>query len=224
MSVQNGVVQNGSAVIQYTLCTPTNGACGNPSNSWHADQFWCPVYGQPKNLAGSVSLLVGSSGWGSIPVATSNGDGTFPVTDSPAPQFNDYASQQNAWRLTGDFDGNGTTDSVALNSAWNSWSTLPLALSNGDGSFTVTNASTPDFSGWAHTLGVIPYIGDFDGDGRSDIALIPRDRHAGWSTLPIAFSNDDGTFTVQNQAIDGHFLEDGDAKAGSGDVVWTKHY
>jgi hypothetical protein len=43
MSVQSGVVKNGSAVVQYTLCSPTNGACGNPSNQWHPDQFWCPA-------------------------------------------------------------------------------------------------------------------------------------------------------------------------------------
>lgn len=43
LSVQNGVVKNGSAVVQYSLCTDTNGACGNPSNQWHADQFWCPA-------------------------------------------------------------------------------------------------------------------------------------------------------------------------------------
>jgi hypothetical protein len=43
MSVQGGVVKNGQAVVQYTLCTPTNGACGNPSNWWHEDQFWCPA-------------------------------------------------------------------------------------------------------------------------------------------------------------------------------------
>jgi hypothetical protein len=43
MSVQNGVVANGSPVIQYSLCEPTNNACGNPANAWHADQFWCPV-------------------------------------------------------------------------------------------------------------------------------------------------------------------------------------
>lgn len=43
MSVQNGVVKNGSGVVQYSLCSPASNACGNPSYAWHADQFWCPV-------------------------------------------------------------------------------------------------------------------------------------------------------------------------------------
>lgn len=43
MSVQGGVVKNGQTVVQYTLCTPTNGACGSPANWWHEDQFWCPA-------------------------------------------------------------------------------------------------------------------------------------------------------------------------------------
>ncbi len=43
MAVQGGVPSNGAHVIQYDLCTPTNGKCGNPSNAWHPDQFWCPV-------------------------------------------------------------------------------------------------------------------------------------------------------------------------------------
>ncbi|HVT09637.1 MAG TPA: hypothetical protein VHO67_19385 [Polyangia bacterium] len=43
MSVAGGVPNNGAHVVQYDLCTPTNGKCGNPSHAWHPDQFWCPV-------------------------------------------------------------------------------------------------------------------------------------------------------------------------------------
>lgn len=42
MSVRNGVVQNGSQVDQWPMCEPGSDACGNPSNAWHPDQFWCP--------------------------------------------------------------------------------------------------------------------------------------------------------------------------------------
>jgi hypothetical protein len=40
-------------------------------------------------------------------------------------------------------------------------------------------------------------IGDFNGDGRADIALVRG--MPGWNTIPVAFSNGDGTFTVTNQ-------------------------
>jgi hypothetical protein len=38
-------------------------------------------------------------------------------------------------------------------------------------------------------------VGDFNGDGRTDIALIGG---TGWQSIPVAFSNGDGTFTVTN--------------------------
>ena len=40
--------------------------------------------------------------------------------------------------------------------------------------------------------------GDFNGNGLTDIALIRQT--PGWSTIPIAFANGDGTWTVTNGA------------------------
>lgn len=42
LSVYQGNVKNGSAAIIWPLCQPNSLDCGNPSNAWHADQFWCP--------------------------------------------------------------------------------------------------------------------------------------------------------------------------------------
>jgi hypothetical protein len=39
--------------------------------------------------------------------------------------------------------------------------------------------------------------GDFDHDGKWDIALTGGD---GWNTVPVAFSNNDGTFRVTNKS------------------------
>jgi len=41
------------------------------------------------------------------------------------------------------------------------WSTLPVAFSGGDGSFTVTNREVGDFAGWSATPGVVTMAGDF---------------------------------------------------------------
>src|SRR3954447_4655442 len=67
----------------------------------------------------SISLI-GGAGWTTAPVAISNGDGTFEVTNDQVlsgsgSNFDSYASQTTVFRLTGDFDGNGTTDWVVLN-------------------------------------------------------------------------------------------------------------
>jgi len=50
----------------------------------------------------------------------------------------------------------------------------------------------------AAQAGVSILPGDFDNDGRTDIALTGG---SGWSTLPIAFSNGDGTFRVTNATV-----------------------
>jgi len=47
----------------------------------------------------------------------------------------------------------------------------------------------------AATSGVRALVGDFNGDGRTDIALTGV---ADWASIPVAFSNGDGTFQVKN--------------------------
>jgi hypothetical protein len=54
--------------------------------------------------------------------------------------------------------------------------------------------------GWATEPGAKPVAGDFDGDGRTDIALTGG---SGWSSIPVAFSNGDGSFRVTNGNVDG---------------------
>lgn len=77
------------------------------------------------------------------------------------------------------------------------WNTIPVAFSNGDGNWTVTNQNAGPFGTWAAAAGAKVIAGDFNGNGRTDIALtgVP-----GLNTLPVAFSNGDGTWTVTNQS------------------------
>jgi hypothetical protein len=79
---------------------------------------------------------------------------------------------------------------------------VPVAFSHGDGTFGVANASSVDFAGWAAVPGVTARTGDFDGDGRTDIALVRGPNTPWWYTLPVAFSNGDGTFRVTNTPAD----------------------
>jgi hypothetical protein len=94
----------------------------------------------------------------------------------------------------GDFNGDGRDDIALIgNSAWH---TIPVAFSDGSGAFFITNNDVGSFAAWAALPGVKRLVGDFNGDGRADIALVnvPTNMTAG--TIPIAFSNGDGTFRV----------------------------
>ena len=140
--------------------------------------------------------LTGVAGWNTLPVALSNGDGSYVVSNLGIGDFATWASTPGVKIVTGDFDGDGRTD-VALTGV-PGWNTLPTALSNGNGSFTVTNTYIGDFATWSASNGVKVITGDFNGDRRTDVALTGV---SGWASLPVAFSNGNGSYSVTNNAI-----------------------
>lgn len=141
--------------------------------------------------------LVGGEGWFTVPVAFSNGDGTFTVTNTPVDSFPGSATAPGAQVVAGDVNGDGRADLIAAGGS--GWFTIPVALSNGDGSFTTSNAANALFPGWATAPGAKLLAGDVDGDHRTDLILTGG---AGWFTIPVAFSSGDGTFDVTNGAVD----------------------
>ena len=170
----------------------------NPNASefaaWAASPGVTVVTGDFSGNGRTDIALTGVSGWASIPVAFSNGDGTWTVTNQPAPDFAAYAASPGVTVVTGDFSGNGRTD-IALTGV-SGWASIPVAFSNGDGTWTVTNQPAPDFAAYAASPGVTVVTGDFSGNGRTGIALTGV---SGWASIPVAFSNGDGTWTVTNQ-------------------------
>jgi hypothetical protein len=153
---------------------------------------------QPTPLPGTRGddlALLGGAGQ-TLPVAFSNDNGAFTVTDYPVGDFATHARTANVKRLSGDFNRDGRTDYALVGGA--GWTSIPVAMSRGNGDFTITNAYVGSFGGWAATQNVTPLVGDFDRDGDADIALTGG---AGWASLPIAFSNGNGTFDITNHYI-----------------------
>lgn len=140
--------------------------------------------------------LTGPTGWASIPVAFSNGNGTFNVTNSTVSSFPGFATAPSAKLFTGDFNGDGFTDLSLVGGT--GWASIPVAFSNGNGTFNVTNSSVVDFPSFATTAGVKIFAGDYNGDGRTDFAATGP---LGWASVPVAFSNGNGTFSVTNFSI-----------------------
>jgi hypothetical protein len=172
-----------------------------------------------------IALTGGSSNgtpWKSIPVAFSNGDGTFRVTNASAIEFALDATQGAAKPVSGDFDGDGKSDIALTGGSSNGvpWTSIPVAFSNGDGSFRITNVSVADFGGYATQGAAKPVSGDFDGDGKGDIALTGGSSNGvPWTSIPVAFSNGDGSFRVANASVSnfGGYATQGSAKPVAGD-------
>ncbi len=127
---------------------------------------------------GRTDLICNDATDNSHKVAFSQGDGSF--------------AEQTTWatggwcapsRLqTGDFDGDRRTDLLCRGTGANANKYI-VAMSNGDGSFTQASWVGPFCSTSSFTLG------DFDGDGKTDLAC---NDSAGNHT--VAFSNGDGSF------------------------------
>jgi FG-GAP-like repeat len=146
-----------------------------------------------------VALIRWEAGWKTIPVAFANGDGSWRISNSDVGDFAGWAATPGVYVLTGDFDGDTRTDVALIRRAGGGWKTMPVAFANGDGSWRITNSDVGDFAGWAATPGVYVLTGDFDGDTRTDVALIRRE--AGWKTMPVAFANGDGSWRITNSDI-----------------------
>ncbi len=141
--------------------------------------------------------LVGLPGWTSIPIAKSIGSGSFSVVNVPSGMngaLNSLAMVTGAYAVAGNFDGGANGDDIALVGGAG-WTTTPMGFSNRNGTFNHVNNPITDFQAWSRAAGARALVGDFDSDDDADIALTGV---AGWTTLPVAYSARNGSFSVVN--------------------------
>jgi hypothetical protein len=124
----------------------------------------------PNFNSGDVSVLLGS------------GDGSF----QPQRRFNGVASPDAV--VTGDFNGDGKTDSVVLQDfAQGSVSKIGVLIGRGDGTFL-----PPVYYSTVFIQGAGPMVvGDFSGKGHLDVIVFSKNE----SIAQIFHGNGDGTFT-----------------------------
>jgi len=180
---------------------------GDFNGDGKTDILWCNVFN--------------GSGWcsSSSPIWMSNGDGTFASGNLTVP--NTYIP------FLGDFNGDGKTDILWCNpygagcyAAANSSANPQLWTSNGDGTFATSTLNSTLYA-------YAPYLGDFNGDGKTDVLWCNADIH-GWcyTNSVLWMSKGDGTFvpiTIANPSQYVPYPADfnGDGKT---DILWCNPY
>ena len=140
--------------------------------------------------------VTGGTSFSGIRLAISRSGGQFSIYDNPDPYFSMWARTAGAKVLTGDFNRDGATD-IAITGA-PGWASVPVATSLGNGTFAVSNVQNPQFAGWASLPGVRAIVGDFNGDGYSDIALTGG---VGWGTIVVGLGIGAGFFAPTTWAV-----------------------
>jgi hypothetical protein len=137
------------------------------------------------NNSGKLGLAVLNATNGFIPILLGNGDGTFTPSNAPA-----YSPGLGLNTLAAaDFLGNGNLD-LTVTASPNG--PLNILLGCGDGAF--NQAPIPE-QGYLPTSSMAA-VGDFNGDGKLDLAVTSAGYTGPQDVVNIFLGNGDGTFTA----------------------------
>lgn len=137
------------------------------------------------NNSGKPGLAVAGFQSSDVTILQGNGSGAF----TPASTFAYTQNFPTVGLASGDFNGDGNLDLAA--SSGGSGLAIVVLLGYGDGAFNRVPSSP---FGLSHAVSSIA-VGDFNGDGKLDLALSGSDLSTGAGSLTIFLGNGDGTFT-----------------------------
>ena len=167
---------------------------------------WLPLQGvevHPGDYNGDglmdLALLRRVSGWGSLPVAFAQPDGTFHITNYDMTStyqrsFLQWMTHTNVEVVQGDFNGDNNDDLLLVHRSPAPTNTVLIALSDGNGSFTVLNRYI-DSLDRATQPNVHIIAGHFNQDSATDLLFVRQDA-VGWTHLMLAYYDGISRFTV----------------------------
>ncbi|WNG62078.1 hypothetical protein F0U59_50780 [Archangium gephyra] len=195
-----GTVTGGSAQPAKTFeyqTSPgglTSGGWGTDTDYMGVDAYNHVVSGD-FNGDGKSDIAFTRPGWNAWKVRLSTGNGVTSAnwgTDADYLGFDAYN-----FVVTGDFDGDGRTDIAYTRPRWNSWR---MRLSTGNGFTSTLWGTDADSMGIDANNHVV--TGDFNGDGKTDIAIT----RPGWNGWRVRLSTGNG-FTSGFWGTSGDLLE-----------------
>ncbi|MFZ5438853.1 MAG: hypothetical protein ACOZQL_02530 [Myxococcota bacterium] len=172
-------------VIQTARGQASMPVCTYGSSSWSCSNYSATGYdsGDPGqrflvakfNADARADVIQVDRNWTAIPVCTSTTSG-WSCNNLSAQIHNSGSNEQQF--LTGDFDNDGLTD---VFQTWRKWQSIPVCKSTG----TAWSCSNPSATIWNANHPEQRFLtGDFNGDGKTDIAQTFR----GWDSIPVCLS------------------------------------
>ena len=157
------------------------------------------------NRDGRIDLVVPLVGTDEIAVYPGNGDGTFSSPILSTVNLQPFDNFTEAGCAAADFNGDGNLDLAA----WG-YASLYIFQGEGNGSFSAT--AHPTISGSGNPDGLELLVGDYNGDGKADLATDLQNQENG-TTIHVLYGNNDFTFADSTP-----YTYSGNLMIGSGDL------